>query len=247
MSFLIARSPRLERADPVDRPLIPSAYDDEFESNVLDGSWTRVGIWDDVNAIDPGASFNNTGTRWSLNGSVAGTGRRSWMMLQADPTWNNTIRKAITYPSEYFIWARLSFNYLNAGQVNNDSNIRLNIGEPVSGHYIDIALNESDGNTVQVEFSYNQGTPTTIALSNNVGGIGNTGGQAGHIVGIQRLSGTYHGWFMSAAGNWIWMGSQVYTGNAPTHADLRFQTTTAANNAIGGFDFIRYKAGRFLP
>lgn len=141
----------------------------------------------------------------------------------------------------------MSFRYLNAGQTNNDSNIRLLVIEPVSGHYLDIALNESDSNTVQVEFAYNQGTPTTIAVTNNVGGAGLTRGQVGHIVGIQRLSGTYHGWFMNAAGNWQWVGSQVYAGNAPTHVDLRHQTVTATNNAIGGFDFIRFKAGRFLP
>ncbi len=249
MSYRTRHSPRIQREDPTDRPLIPNANDDEFEADTLDPSWSRFGNWNNVNAIDPGASFSTTGSRWSLNGLPAGAAaRRSWFMVQADANTNQGIRKPITFPSEYFIWSRASFNYLNAGQTNNDYSCRLMISELVSGHYIDIALNESDANTVQTEFSYNQGVPTGIGATNNVGGAGATQGQASHTVGIQCLSGTYHGWVLSSTGNWIWMGSQVFTGTAPTHANLIFTTVgNTPSNAIGGFDFLRFKAGRYLP
>jgi len=247
MSFRTRPGPRFEQEVPIDPPLVPSPYDDEFESDILDPSWSRIGSFDDVTPISPAASFTGTGARWSLNGLPAPNARPSWYMIQADPATNCTLRKPIAYPSEYFIWTRMSFRYLNAGQTNNDSNIRMGIVEPASFHYVDIALNESDGNTVQVEFSYNQGTPTTVAINNNVGGAGLTKGQVIHAVGIQCLSGTYHGWAMNAAGNWQWIGSQVYAGNTLTHVDLRHQTVTASDNAIGGFDFLRFKAGRHLP
>lgn len=251
MSFRVKYSPRFQYEAPIDPPLVPSAYDDEFESSVLDPSWERFGApngFNDVDPIVPFTTFAGGGSRWSLNG-IQPEGRPSWYMIQTDSASNATIRKPINVETECFIWSRMSFGYLNAGQTNNNSNVRIGFIEPTSNDQVYLSLNESDTNTVQLEFATNISTiPVSVAVTNNVGGAGLTKGQAGHVVGIQKLGTTYHAWMQTAAGNWLWAASVVYTGVAPTAAYLNTNSiTTSPGNWIVGFDFFRFKSGRYLP
>lgn len=246
MSRLITASPVLELADPIDPPLTPSAFDDEFNTNTLDASWTRVGSFDDVNAISAFATVNGTGNRWSMNG-VQANGRKSWLMLQADLSSGARYRKPITFPSEYVVIVRMSACINNVGQSNNDGDVTLSLLDPSTGtDTLNISVNEADSNIAQIEFAQIvSGVTTNIGLSNNIGGASNAVGQCAHAVAIQRISATYHGWAMSAAGNWLYMGSSNYAGTAPTHA--QFSISSAVNSYIGGIDYFRYRAGRFLP
>jgi hypothetical protein len=250
MSFRVRHSPRFQREDPIDQLLVRSAHDDEFDNDVLDPSWIRTGsgTFDDVTPISPFTSFTGTGSRWSLNGVQSG-GRPSWYTVQIDVPGVPTIRKPIAFPTDCFIWTRISFSYLNAGQTNNDSTMAMVFIEPTSNDQIYIHLNESDTNTVQVEFArIFGGVGASIAVTNNVGGAGTTKGQVGHVVGIQKLGTVYHAWVMSAAGNWLHVGSATHTGVAPTHAQLAANSaTTSPGNWIVGFDFFRFRTGRLLP
>jgi hypothetical protein len=258
MSFRVKPSPRFQREDPIDLPLTRHVYDDEFESTVLDPSWTRFGNagpglgFDDVTPIDPAATFASGGTRWSLHGAPAPNARPSWYLLQTDPTTIAGIEKTVVLPSEYFAWARFSFAYRNSGQTNNDGTAQLDImsgAGPAYAEGVSIYLNESDANTVQVEaFRWNASVGTSIGTTNNVGGAGLTRGQVMHTVGIQAIGTTYHYWIMNAAGNWQWVGTTTHA-TALNLARLRVYSAVATSpgNVVIGIDFFRFKEGRFLP
>lgn len=250
MSFRTRYSPRFQREDPTDSPLIRSIYDDEFDSTILDPSWTRVGAFDDVNPIDPAAGFSSGGTRWSLHGSPAPNARPSWYMLQTDTTSVAEVEKLVTFPSEFFAWSRMSFAYRNAGQANNDgtAHLSLKFGAGLTD-LVTIYLNECDANTVQVEvIRIVAGASTSIATTTSMGGAGLTQGQVGHTVGIQGLGTTFHFWLMSAAGNWLYIGNTTYSVGLDRASLRAFSAaSTSPGNVVTCFDFFRFKAGRHLP
>ena len=258
MSFRLARSPVLQREDPVDPPLVPNAYDDEFENTVLDPNWIRFGTagpglgFDDVTPIDPATTFASGGTRWSLHGTPAPNARPSWYMLQTSADTVAGIEKLVTFPSDYFAWARFSFAYRNASQVNNDGTAQLDLMLGAGPAYVEgvsLYLNESDTNTVQIEaLRWNASVGTSIALTNNAGGAGLTRGQVAHTVGIQALGTVYHYWMLTSAGNWQWLGTTTHA-TALDRVRLRVfsASATAPGNVVTGIDFFRFKSGRYLP
>jgi hypothetical protein len=246
MSYQIVEPVYIEPLDLLAPPINPSPYDDEFDGVSLDSAWTRGGgPFDDVNPIDPSAAITTgLGSRSSHNSY-----RKSWYMVQPQVgTATTGITKPISFASECFIWARMSFTHRVAAQTNGDGNIALSftIGYSFIPR-LSLFLNESDANTIQMQMD--DDVTGGVALSNNVGGAGTVAvGQVVHTVGLQKLGTTYHTWGLSAAGNWLHMTSAV---NAAvfTHATFSLETenSTAPGNAIYGFDFFRYKAGRSLP
>lgn len=249
MSFRLSSGPVFQRADPIDPPLVPGIYDDEFESTTLDPSWTRVGTFNDVDPIDPALGFASGGTRWSLHGAPAPTARRSWYMLQTETATVPQIQKLVTFPSECFVWSRMSFGYRNAGQANDDGTAHITLSDGGSLNALAIYLTETDANAVYARvLRAVAGVTTTIATMDNVGGAGLTIGQAAHTVGIQKIGTTYYFWLLTAAGNWMNMGSTTFAPTLTTAILRAYASSTAVpGNVIVGFDFFRFKDGRTLP
>ena len=250
MSRLVSHSPWLQLADVVDPPLTPSAYDDEFESTVLDAGWTRLGTFDDSTVIDPYASFSAVGARWSHNSVPSGVGKPSWYMIQpADTMGEVNIYKAITFPNEFFAYARMSFCQRNATQTDNDALVLMRIEKASDSDGVYICLNESDANTIQLEAVVRSGgSPTVVANTNNVGGAAVCQGQHGQVVGIQRLTSTWHFWALAVSGNWVHLGSTTYSGSIDrVRIGAAVASTASPGNLIMGIDFFRYRDGRILP
>ncbi len=249
MSRNIKSSPRFRLVDIIDPPLIRGQYDDEFDSDVLDPSWTPQIAGDGTNPIDPWTQRASGGWRWSLNNQSNGgvISRPSWFLAQPTPADNCTLNKTVSLPTECFVWARMSFGFRNAGQTNNEMNIVLQlVDNTISGVYIN--LNEMNTNVASAtSASITNGTGTELARSGNIGGAPGEG-QPAHVVGIQKINTTYHFWVMSSAGNWIWMNSTT-SGVTVTLARISIiaLATGAPGNLIGGVDFFRIKNGRYLP
>lgn len=255
MSYLITPGPSIQAASPIDPPLVASAYDDEFDGTTLDPSWTKLGTYDNSNRINPYLGFTSGGCRTSLNGSLpigtSGYIRNSWMFFQPDSTQSAvSIQKLITLPSECFVWVRMCFAFRNSSQTDNDATVGFGFHDSTGfDNAVDVDLNESDASTVQLQVtSWTSGTASIVANSNNIGGANVAVGQFAHTVGIQKLNTTYHFWALSAAGNWLHIGS---TTHATTFDRVKLFANNATNGAPGnmvmGFDFFRFKTGRYLP
>ncbi len=251
-------SPYIEAVELVDRPLIPSEYDQEFDRDTLYNGWTLGGTtWTPYNplsvnnstpAIDPYAAFTNPGndSRFSLNSM-----RPSWFMAQnAVGIGGHGVVLDLTPPADFFIWSRQSFMIRRAGQALSDSVVSLEMKDSGSTDQIYILLNSTATvNNANIHCRRNiGGVFASVANTNNVGGTTTIYGQTGHTVGIQRIGTTYYFWVQSQTGEWLYLGSTsaVMTVNQ-IRVGFGTTATTTPGNAVGGVDYVRYRAGKFLP
>lgn len=258
MSVFTSQLPyRKTFARPIDTPpASPNAVDDEFESSALDPKWTRGssggGTFDDATAIDPYAGFSS-GHRSSLHSY-----RKSWYMSQ--PAGNAAsglfLFQTVTFPSECFLWARMSFNCRFGAQVDDDHSLGLGLAQASSGvpdfdNWAFVFLNDSQTNTVQCQGGVvNGGTPSATATGDvgtqTVGVFSRA--QSAKYVGIQKLGTTYRSWMGNDNGYWLHVNSVTWAGS-PTLLVLRFinASTSSPGNMIMGVDFVRMISGRMLP
>jgi hypothetical protein len=226
-----------------DRPLVPHALDDEFESTVLSPSWTVSGAVPAQGGIDPFASAID---RYELH-----TDRRpSWLMIQ---TGGTQFSKDITsLPANFFVYARASFSQRVASVPNNEATVQLDIGpNPYDlNNRVSMYMNESDASTIQAEYlTVNAGAVTSINVSRDMF-VTRSQLQSIEAVGIQKIGNTYHGWVFGGNGASIYMGSAGFAGLAVQFATIRFVSggVTAPGYVIMGIDFMRFKEGAlFLP
>lgn len=245
MSFAIRPGPYIPPSYLEDPPLVPNENDDEFDDLALGAAWTRVGTFDDVNAIDPYAGFS-TGARSSYN-----AWRKSWIMIQ--PSSNGSLagyRRLLTLPTDCFVWHRSSFTFRLASQANNDGTLTMSLStDDVLTDAVQISLNETDASVARTHATkITAGSSTSIGAGGNIGG-GSTGeAQPFCFTGIQKLGTTYHFFAAPEQGAWQWMGSTTHSSTFTRVLLLAGNTVqTAPGNIVMGFDFFRFKSGKYLP
>lgn len=244
---MVLHSPWITPAEVIDPPLIPHALDDEFDTGVLSASWNRVGVWDDVNAIDPYANFAGVnGVRHSYNSL-----RPSWLMVQnAANSAVPNIYKDIAPPANVFYWIRCSFNFRNASQAVTDSMMGFGLYDAAFSNGVTMKLNDAGtvSQTRAAFYSIAGGAVASSFLGTLHGAVNAHGGQAFHCLGIQKRGTTYDGWGMSTSGIWQHFG-QVVHATAFTRAPIYFGNSSALAPGcmLQGVDFFRVKEGKFLP
>lgn len=236
-----------------DRPLTPHAFDDEFESTVLDPAWSTASsavAWNQ-GGVDP---FVTPATvRYELHTDR----RQSWLMMQPPSgagTTNCILTKNIAFAGDYFMWARGSTNMRVTGTVNNDAGLVVGLStSPYDGNnrlYITFETNNLDP-FVQFVRAVG-GVFTTIARTNNIFATG-MGLQGIEGFGIQKRTvggtPTYDGWAFGSSGYALWLGSTTFTPAIGTAFIQTFNVSGAApGDMITGLDFVRFtESAVFLP
>lgn len=247
---LFARSPDFARqvsgveCNIFDRPLSAHALDDEFESTVLDPSWTMGGIALTANAINP---YAGNPIAYALHTNY----RPSWLMTQASIFGGTRFSKDISSISanDFFAWFRGSFNTRFGGVLNNDAIVSLDLtADPWDvDNRVSIQLNETDAGIIQAEFFITVGAVTTsIGTTQNQISAGFSWAQPIEAAGIQKIEvagvPTYHGWVFGRNGSAIWLGSATYAAAISVASLGVVNSSGAAPGApLVGFDFIRFK------
>lgn len=239
-------------ADYLDLPLCPHPDDDEFDSGTMNPAWSFLaeagGTWNNVDPIEVDATFNSGGARWALPGMTMGRASHFRVQPQAGPvpgTAQVSIQKAITWPGNAFVSARMSFMHRLASQPVNDAVIGLAIYQG-SGYQngVNIALNKGNSAAIQVQaVRHIAGVATTIG---GTSGDEDTRGQSFHTVGIQKIETDYHVMAMAGEGNWFWLGNITWNGS-PDNVSIYFFNTSslAPGNMIMSVDYIRFsRTGR---
>ena|SRR3990167_9597477 len=231
------------------RPVTPHANDIEFdEDDVLPSPWVVRGTLD-ATAIDPYAAFSTTVHRRAIN-----TRRPSHLSIQAgaDATTHHGIFREYTFPTNVFVWARMTTQTHQSTTIsNNDETCGLVFammagGVPSTSDAIHMDVNETDGNTQQANFFVAEGGATVVnlTLTTKPSAVHNVSYAALHKIGT-----TIHGWVAGEAGDWVWMGSRVFTGSLDCVVLRAVNASTASpGNKIVHYDFIRFvESATFLP
>lgn len=232
------------------RPLTASAYDDEFDSIILDPSWTQGGTWSAVEGgLDPYAGFSlPDGAEWALHTNY----RQSWLAVQPPSDETSTLDKAINFAGDFFVYARFSTTLRSAAISDNEASCYLALSsDPWDANnqvYVKIGPSGATNNSARFARVVG-GVFTQIGITSNMFSV-STGLQAIEAVGITRRGTTFDGWAFGASGGSIWLGSTIVAAVAATRAQLGFQTTVTTNpgNKIVAVDFIRFREGStWLP
>lgn len=235
-------------------PETPHALDDEFDQSSIDSSWlvynysdTAVGSFgvDQVDVYDGSFTSGNV-LRASLNSDY----RRSWLLMQAPVSKVFLVHRLYTPPTNVLIVSRIRFNQYYSTHTANDRNVGFSLfgdsgGFPDVNNGVQIFINEADAGVVKASKRQTiSGSETDITDTTNV----SSQGQALEYVSIHKVGTTYHFWAGTASGNWIWMGSLVYS-NPISHFAFTIYCNTSGNPGAGvvGIDFVRfYETDNFL-
>jgi hypothetical protein len=154
------------------------------------------------------------------------------------------VAKPVTLATNELVVARLRFSQRYSADSINDHLIGLGVYEADSGHIdradcVELFLS---GRTATVEQAYFQKRVGDVSS----GGVNTSDvdeqGQALEYVAIHKIGTTYHGWAGTAAGNWIYMGSQSFSGTI-AYAGFVMRNATGATTPgpmVMGADFIRF-------
>ena len=241
-------------------PTVAHADDVEFDSAVQPTGWawaTSSGIAAPAGVIDPYDAF--TGAAGTVPRVDFHDQRKSWLMMQCPGNNDNHFFfKPKTFPTNFFAWARLSFNSRNnLSPVNNDYGVGLafcaddGAGVPdFSQDSVNIFLNETDGGIARARILVFEGGAT--ALNAGTPDIWTTGmlGQHFEYVAIQKIGAGIHFWVSGSNGSWVYVGFITYTGAVFAHVALVLvnASTSDPGTCISGADFIRFKdSATFLP
>jgi hypothetical protein len=228
-------------------PASPHSDDDEFDDSTIDAAWevynhggSAVGSISSgtVDAYDN--SFNSGNAVRANQHDV----RKSWLMLQPPASSNIfTVAKTVTLATNELVMARLRLPQRQAVDGANEHMIGLGLYETVSSH-------ADRDDCVEMFLSYRAATAERAyfhrIVSGTPAGATNTTdvdeqGQALEYVAIHKIGTTYHGWVGTAAGNWIYMGSQSFSGTiAYAGFTLQNVAVTAPGALVSGVDFIRF-------
>lgn len=240
-----------QAADYADKPLIPSPYDDEFDTDALDSKWTMTGVagssWDSVNPIDFTAAFTTGGTRFATQAMAMG--KPSWFRMQCsstNPDGQVMLSQPITLPTNATVWAKFHITSRLASQASNDSAISIGLydTETTFTNGILMSLNRGVASAIQPQATRHQsGSATTIG---GLPGDEDNRGQPFHTVAICKRGTDYHCWALAGEHGWFWIGN-ITLATTLSHARIYVTNgaTTAPGNSIVGVDFFRFsRTGR---
>lgn len=231
------------------KPDSPHAYDEEFEGDgSLPSGW--VESFTPSGSIDPYTVFNTGVPKRSIN-----DWRTSCYAIQApNHSAQYELSRAITVPTDFFIWYRASYSLRYGDSTGNDGTIGLILGASSGdlidyNNYVMLLLREADA-----------GDPTQIQVQKAVGGSfsslretvdrSSTGtGQMYEYAGIQKIGNDYHFWAFSDNGQMFHLVSTT-AAITPDRVCLFFKNANTAGpgNTIITVDFVRFKESAvFLP
>lgn len=235
-----------------DKPAVPHAYDDEFETTNLAAAWVRGGstTYDDPTPIDTYAGFT-TGHRTSHNGI-----RPSWWMAQCSSGQYFMLSKPVTVPADFCVWARLSMSTRYTTNATEDPEIGIALladsaGSPDLNNRVMTYLCEASAGVQRTWAGKAVAGVFTVAGGRDLipGSLANSAfHQPFCYVLIQKVSTTYNFAVGSPHGNWMFFASQTHASTMAHFAVIGNNNSTAApGNNIVAIDFARFKAGKFLP
>lgn len=227
-------------------PLVPSAFDDEFEGFLLDAAWDAEGTLVTSPAPVVNASFS------SGNARIAVGHRQSHLRLQnSGDGVERGISKLIDaggLPTGFY-WTR-AVGGDNPTATNNNGEVRLTLCASVAGQ-------QDTANRAQLLVREDAGGVSRIFCNVLGGGAGSFGGL------VYDGEGKYWEYFgflvtgvnaftaYAAERNGVWqrMANVSYTGGSTIDrvALTQVNTTTTNGNTICLFDFFRYSAAVDLP
>lgn len=235
-----------QAADYIDKPLIPSPYDDEFDTDTLDPKWTMTGVagssWDSVNPISVDAAFSSGGARFATQSMACG--KKSWFRIQPSsgiPDGQVHISQAIAFPTDACILIKAHFTSRLGSQPANDAVIGLGMYEDLTNfsNGVNVTLNRGNANAIQVGASRHIASAATTIGGNS--GDEDNRGQTFHTVSIVKRGTDYHIWALSSEHEWYWVGNITWNGTpAYAHIYAFNSSTTAPGNSIVGVDYFRY-------
>ena len=229
-------------------PASAHSDDDEFDSATIDAAWevynhtgAAVGSLSSgtVDAYDTAFNSGNV-VRANQNEAT----RKSWILLQPPASSNIfTVAKPATLATNELVMARLRTPQRQSVDGANEHMIGLGLYESVSSHVdrddcVEMFLSYRTASEERAYFHrIVSGTPAGAQNTTDV----DEEGQALQYVAIHKIGTTYHGWVGTAAGNWIYMGSQSFSGTV-AYAGFTLQNVavTAPGALVAGVDFIRF-------
>lgn len=224
-----------------DKPAVPHALDDEFESTILDPSWDNAGTLDFVTPMDPYAVV--TPSRVKLHTDH----RPSWLSVQGGVA----ISKAYTLPTNCLIWTRMAPYVTTVAKVNGDYYNALYISATSGGIHdsnnaVRLMLRSwSAGNSIEFSKSELGGFPLVSSIADT-----STRGMSYEYIGIHKIGSTFHAWAMTSGGIRTYMGSTTFLGTGTLDRILLIAagTETVPGSPIFGIDFLRVvESATYLP
>lgn len=230
-------------------PLIPSAFDDEFNGFALDTTkWTQEGTLSG-SAPAYGASFAAAEIRQSV-----GQLRRSHLALQNGA---DSVRRGISQlidgsgTPDGLYWIRVAPQWRQHTRAASDNRFRF-------GVYASVAGNFDSTNGVSVEIPNDTGVNVFLSALVAGGGAGGAFSAALTLVGyrweyialLQTATNTFEVWLGTAPGDWHRFTVLTYSGGSTLDrvALTTFNTSTAApGNLMTLVDFFRYSPTVDLP
>jgi hypothetical protein len=224
-----------------DKPAVPHALDDEFESTTLDPSWDGAGALDFVTPMDPYAVI--TPSRVKIHTDA----RPSWLTVQGGVG----ISKAYTLPTNCLIWTRMAPYITTAARVNGDSYNALYITATSGGIHdganaIRLMLRSwSVVNSIEFSKSELGGFPLISSIADT-----STRGLSYEYIALHKIGSTFHAWAMTSGGIRTYMGSTTWNGAGTLDRILLIASggETVPGSPIFGIDFLRVvESATYLP
>ena len=221
------------------KPAVPHALDDEFESTTLDPSWD-INTTDFVTPVDPYAVVSPA--RVKIHTDL----RPSWLTSQG----SFVASKAYTLPTNCLIWARLAPGTTTATRVNGDSYCGIYFSATSGGlldgtNAVRLFL-RSFTSTNSVELSKAQ-----FAAFSEVATIPDvsTRGLSYEYVCLHKIGGVFHAWAITSGGVRTYVGWTTYTGAALDRVAIVMPgNETVPGSPIQGIDFFRVvESATYLP
>jgi len=235
------------------RPVYPHPDNEEFEGDFDRSEWvaatsTQFGVsWGDVDAFD---TLTSTGLR--VNVDIPN--RKSWGIFQASSSSESILlAKPVTLVTNVLMVARLKFHMNYADPANNDGDFGFLVaadtgGIPDKNNRVNMLINEVDPvgfDRHRAQFEYVlggawQGYRDTTDT--------NQSGSPLEYAALHKIGSDYHGWFGTASGNWIYMGTRTPPYSMGWVGFFFYNINTSnPGSIITGCDFIRfYETDNFL-
>ena len=224
-----------------DKPAIPHALDDEFESTTLDPSWDYGGSLDFVTPIDPYAIVGGD-PRVELHTN----GRPSWLTFQK----GLQLSKAYTLPTNCLMWTRWAPR-IDQGKVD---------GEYFCGMYFTASSGgvPDSGNQVRLFLRGFQASGSIVFDKSELGGfpqvteIGETStrGMSYEYICLHKLGSTFHAWAITSGGVRTYLNSTTFLGAGTLDRVAIIATGSGTNpgTPFHAIDFFRVvESATYLP
>ena len=221
-----------------DTPLTPHAIDDEFDGATLDPAWTLVRndtkalLSLDSNPVDIYATHTGN-PRGNL------TLRDSWLTHVRSDDAGTQMLKAVTLPTNLFMYLRYKVLFPNVATAATGGNARVLLGltAPTGDDSFDTNNRVDVYNDVRQNIHRQGAERIQGGVFAGAGDTWDVDAQyaSSGILALHKIGNLYHGWVANEYGCWEHTGSASYTGTGLDRIWLQLGGTT--DNQPGGYPF----------